>query len=313
MTETNENSRATPEIVRFSHEQEFLNYVHKIIRVIKWAFLSFFSGCEINTLWGLNPIPMRNAIVSIAIFFKRVSIFYRLAFIVVPLFVINSLIIPDMKFHSSVKNVKEFTIEELAAMPKAEIPLYLKIKDAQVLRSSLGLGDLINSTDSAVTQSMNVLSEVEAYQYVLSQRIKKGDTSIAYVAYPVYSTKAIAENPGKNASDLPALIVVKDSKYTRHHEENDNYFTDAKFSIEGQYTKDSYDVDVINELKNSGFLINDDVIILDKGKSAMGWGGLIFLTLLGSFFVIFSFLSLFPEGKLRGAFAEPPAVKEMVK
>jgi hypothetical protein len=256
---------------------------------------------------------MRNAVVAIAVFFKRVAILYRLGFIIIPLFVINSLIIPDMKFNWSVKNPKEFTIEELAALPRKDIPLYLKIKDAQVLKSSMGIGDFMQSTDSAVLQSMNTLAKVEAYQYVLSQRIKKGDTSIAYVAYPVYSTKAVEENPGKNASDLPALVIVKDSRYTEDHEKNNNYFTDAKFSIEGQYSSDTSDKEAVNELKNSGFLINDDVIILDKGKTAMSWSGLIVLTLLGSFFVIFSFLSFFPEEKLRGTLAEPPVVKEMVK
>jgi hypothetical protein len=256
---------------------------------------------------------MRNAIITIAVFFKRVSFLYRIAFIAIPIFVINSFIIPDMKFNWSVKNPKEFTIEELAAMPKGDIPLYLKIKEAQVLKSSVGFGDFFKSADSAVVKSMSAVAKVEAYQYVLSQRIKKGDTSIAYVTYPVYSTKAIEENPGKNASDLPALVVVKDSRYTEYHEKNNNYFTDAKFSIEGQYTKDNSDKDALAELKNSGFLINDDVIVLDKGKTAMAWPGLIFLTFLGCFFVIFSFLSFFPEEKLRGTLAEPPVVKEMVK
>jgi hypothetical protein len=255
---------------------------------------------------------MKNAIVNISVFFKRVSFLYRIAFIVVPLFVITSLIIPDMKFHWSVKNVKEFTIEELAAMPKAEIPLYLKIKEAQVLKSSITMGDFLKtSADSAVLQQMDALAKVELYQYVISQRIKKGDTSIAYVVYPVYSTKVIAENPGKNASDLEVKVVVKDSKYTKHHEENDDYFTDAKFSIEGKYDQDSNYGEEIRELKNSGFLINDGVIVLDKGQTAMGWPGLIFLTLLGVFVVIFTSLSFFPEEKLRSIFAEPPTVKQM--
>jgi hypothetical protein len=182
-----------------------------------------------------------------------------------------------------------------------------------VLKSSLGISDFIKTTDSAVLNSMNSLVKVEAYQYVLSQHVKKGDTSIAYVAYPVYSTTAIEENPGKSTSELQALVVVKDSKYTYYHEKNNNYFTDAKFSIEGQYDKESNNKEAISELKNSGFLINDDVIVLDKGKSAMGWSGLILLTVLGSCFVVFSFLSFFPENKLRNTFTEPPVVKEMVK
>ncbi|MBT1704305.1 hypothetical protein [Chryseosolibacter indicus] len=255
---------------------------------------------------------MKTAIVNIPLFFKRISVLYRLAFIVIPFFVINSLIIPDMKFNWSVKNVKEFTIEELTAMPKDEIPLYIKVKDAQVLKSSFGNSyqDSPNIPGSDATESFLGL---EAYQYVLSQRIKKGDTSISYVAYPVYSTQAIEENPGKNASDLPAFVVVKDSKYTKYHEENDNYFTDAKFSIEGQYEQAGMEAATIAELKNAGFLIKDNVIILDKGKSAMGWSGLIILTLIGLFIMTLSFLSFFPENKLRSIFEELPEVKEMVE
>ena len=254
---------------------------------------------------------MKKAFLSTALFFKRPSIIGRLILIIFPLFILSKLIVPDMLFHFSMSSPKEFSIEELSAMPKEDIPRYIKVKDAQVLRSSVGLSDFLKNSDSAVVESFSNSIKAEAYQYVLSQRIKKGDTSIAYVIYPVYSTKAIEENPGKNAGELIASVVVKDSKYTQHHEDNNNYFTDAKFTIEGQHDTDQTESAEIAELKNSGFLISDNVVVLDKGQTVMGWGGLTILGLLGVFFVTFSVLSFFPENTLRNFFEELPEIKEI--
>ena len=241
---------------------------------------------------------MKKIFLNILIFFKRISILGRLFLPVMSLILCLLIFIPDLKFNLEVKKPKKFTIEEIRKTPKELLPMYIildnsqliplkkEVSDSAIFDSIFGKGYLIDSKVLGL--------KAKSYDYIEEQRInKKGDTILSSILYPIYSKTEIQKNPNASASELNCYVVIRDINVNKDMLKGDKYFTESTFSINGQFQDGKINEEYSNLLKDGGYKIDKEAIILLKGSKPMSLFISFFLTtisLLTALFCIFSFL-----------------------
>lgn len=182
---------------------------------------------------------------------KRFGFIYRIIGIV-GCFVFFSSNIKDLMYTSTSNKTEAMSIEELVAMPKNEIPRYLKLKD-------LTLGD---------------------GNYVASQNEETGE--IVDASYPVYSLKQISDMDTLNPQ-LIAHVIIKDKDF-------DESSLQMIMDVDGMYDNESFG-EVKNILSTSGVQVSNDAVLIVKSKppsfkSSLIWSlvtGILGLLILLSF------------------------------
>lgn len=228
---------------------------------------------------------MKKILFNVSVFCKRPGIFSRLIILGIALFATFTIFIPDLKFNLEIKNPKTYTIEELQKTSKENLPRYIVVKDAQAMQASQSLG--VDSVDGSDIKLMS-------YNYVIQQRVKKGDTSLSYILYPVYSKAVIAKSADTDAASITSYVVMKDAHVTEKELEGDKYFSDSAFSINGKFDGDVIDEESHKILSESGYKVSKDAIILERGNTPMSLTSSIILTLVALLISALVILSLLP-------------------
>jgi hypothetical protein len=210
---------------------------------------------------------MKKNLANIAFFFKRLSFVYRLIGIFGAGYLIFGVAIPDIRFNMSSGKAKEMTLAQLLKTPAEEIPRYLKIKDAVVPSGS----------------------------YVEYRTGKSNSLSSIY--YPVFSINEAVNN---NETDIMSKLVIHDSHVTDSDlDSTGTYFSNPKFTIEGQYNGDLLDEENIRLFKESGLKVSAEAIVLNRGDTGMATSKASMLVGFGLLTMLIGVLSFIPEGTLR--------------
>ncbi|MDF7817868.1 hypothetical protein P1X15_09680 [Runella sp. MFBS21] len=238
---------------------------------------------------------MKNVLLKIILFCKRPGIINRLIFFGGALIALFSFFIPDVKFGLTMKNPPKLSIEQIKKTPIDDLPRYIIVTDSKVLQSERkfgleALGDsLVSTLSEDQKQSLGESLNISSYGYVTEQKIKKRDTTLSAIYYPVYS---IAEaKTTQTANALECYVVIKDTHVTPAELENDKYFTNATFSIQGRFDGTTIDSETLNLLEESGYHANKNAIILTKGNTPMSLVNAIVLSILAALIAIIVFLS----------------------
>jgi hypothetical protein len=244
---------------------------------------------------------MKQILFNIAVFFKKPNVINRLILLGGSILVLTLSAIPDLKFNLQMKNPKKLTIEEIQKTPKDLLPRYINLDNAQLMKVSTALAqsEIDSMFGGKVKISSDMLSlQQQSYNYVLEQRIKKGDTTLSSISYPIYSKTEIQKNPNASSSDLTCYVVIQDSKITQKMLEGDKYFTDSTFKISGQFDGTTISDENLKLLQESGYNISKEAIVLRKGSTPMSLTGSIIWTALASVFGLFCFLGFLPVSLL---------------
>ena len=160
----------------------------------------------------------------------------------------------DLMFLSSSKDAEPMTIEELKAIPKSEIPRYLKLKDLMLMSDS----------------------------YVATQDEDSG--RILDASYPVYSTQQLAEYDSLNPSALMTHVIIKDKDF---HEDSLSFF----MNVDGMYDNSSLG-EVRTILSQNGVNVSPDAILIVKEKAPAFSSSLMWtlLTGIGGLLIALSFI-----------------------
>jgi hypothetical protein len=243
---------------------------------------------------------MKQMLFNVVVFFQRLGIIKRLGLLIGALIFLFTIFIPDLKFNLQVKNPKKFPIEEIQASPKDNLPLYMVIDNAQVLKAGTAVSD--SDLDSLLGGKIKALKESPlklmsySYNYVRQEKTKRGVTSLVSITYPVYSKNQTQKS--QDAAQLPSFVVVKDAHITEKQLEGDAYFNDSTFVIKGQFSGSTIDQETLKLLKESGYNISPDAIILERGSTPMSLTMSLILTLLASLVSILGILALLPMNTL---------------
>lgn len=228
---------------------------------------------------------------KVVVFLKNAGIIGRIIVMGVAFILLTNVFVPDLIFNLEVKNPKRYTIEEIRTIAKEDLPRYIILDNAQPLYSSAMFET--SATDTIKENSLSL--PIESYSYILSQSVKKnGDTTISSIFYPVYSKKEIQENPNPSITNMTCYVVIEDVKITKKLLEDDSYFTNTGFSIEGQFDGSEIGEEKLSIFAESGYLISDNVILLKKGLTLLSLQSSIILTLVALLVLIlfvFSFMS----------------------
>jgi len=92
---------------------------------------------------------------------------------------------------------------------------------------------------------------------------------------------------------LTSFVVIKDSHITKRLLEGDKYFNDSAFSMNGKFSGLKIDKETLNLLKNSGYKVSDDAILLERGEKPIKLLGSIIFAVIASLISIVSILTLF--------------------
>lgn len=157
---------------------------------------------------------------------------------IVGCFVFFSSNIKDVMFLSSAKGVQPMTIEELVALPKNEIPRYLKLEDISI---NDGL-------------------------YVARQDEESG--KILSASYPVYSILQLLTQDSTSLMPLTAHVLIKDKNF------NEDSLT-VFMNVDGMYDDESFE-EARDILVANGVKVSDEAILIVKEKppvlkSSMIW------------------------------------------
>ena len=241
---------------------------------------------------------MKQTLFKIAVFFKRPNVINRLILLGGSLLLLFTMAIPDLKFNLEMKNPKKFSVEQIQTTAKEVLPRYIVLENAQLMKVGTAL------TDSAVNSLFNGKIKLSnesplklmnfGYNYVIQQRVKKGDTTLSSVTYPVYSKSEIQKTANASSSNLTAFVVIKDSHVTKEQLEGDKYFNDSTFSINGRFDGSTIDSELLKLLQENGYNVSKDAIILEKGNTPMTLASAIIFTLITSLFALFCFLGFLP-------------------
>jgi hypothetical protein len=239
---------------------------------------------------------MKQMLFNVVVFFKRLNILRRLVLLGGALILLFSIFIPDLKFNLAEKNPKKLTIEEIQASPKDKLPRYMIIDNAQVMKGGTEMSD--SDLDSLMGGKIKTLKGSPlklisySYNYVRQEKTKRGVTSLMSITYPVYSKNQTEKSP--KATDLTSSVIIKDTHVTEKQLEGDQYFNDSTFVIKGQFDGSTIDEATLKLLKESGYNISPDAIILERGSTPMSLTTSLILTLLASLVSIIGILSLLP-------------------
>lgn len=136
--------------------------------------------------------------------------------------------IKDVLFLSSTKGVEPITIEELTALPKNEIPRYLKLENISIKD---GL-------------------------YVATQNEETG--KVLNASYPVYSIQQLLSQDSTSLMPITAHVIVKDKNF---HEDSLMVF----MTIDGMYDDESFG-EARDILMANGVNVSSDAILIVKEK-----------------------------------------------
>lgn len=244
---------------------------------------------------------MKQFLFNVVSFFKRLGILRRiiaLGFVLVLLF---TMFIPDLTFNLAVKDPKKFTIEEIQAASKSDLPRYMIIDNAQVMRASnpISEADMDSLTGGKIKGLDTALQLMTlSYNYVRQEKTKRGVTSLMNITYPVYSKSQIEKSPNSTAAQLTSFVVIKDAHVTDAQLEDDKYFNDSTFTIKGKFDGSKIDAENLKLLRESGYNISEEAIVLEKGDTPMSLNSSLILTIIGTLLSIIGILSFFPDDSL---------------
>jgi len=158
----------------------------------------------------------------------------------------------DLLFLSSSKGVEPMTIEQLSALPKSEIPRYLRLENLTLMSDS----------------------------YVATEDEDSG--RIIDASYPVYSLDQLG---GVETNGIPpAHVIIKDKNFD---EESLNLLN----SVDGMYDNEGFG-EVKDILNANGLKISEDAILIVKEKPPAFQSTLLWtlLTGLGALLIGLSFI-----------------------
>lgn len=158
--------------------------------------------------------------------FKHFGFIYRVIGIV-GCFVFFSSNFKDLMYTSTANKAEAMSIEELVALPKNEIPRYLKLKDLTLADGS----------------------------YVATQNEDTG--AILDASYPVYSLKQISDLDTLNPQ-LMAHVIIKDKDF-------DENSLQMIMDVDGMYDNESFG-EVRNILTSSGVQVSENAVLIVKSK-----------------------------------------------
>ena len=170
-------------------------------------------------------------------------------------FVFFSQNIKDVMFLSSSNGAEPMTIEELSALPKDEIPRYLKLKNLLLLNDN----------------------------YVATQ--SEGSNTILDASYPVYSMTQLSSVDSVNIPFIEAQVIVKDKDFSA------DSLSFMISELNGMYDNESFG-EVKSILVQNGVKVSPNAILIVKEKppslsSSLLWS---FLTGLGGLLIALSFI-----------------------
>ena len=232
---------------------------------------------------------MKQTLFNIVVFLKRPNVINRLILLGGSVLILTLFFIPDLKFNLQMKNPPKMTIEEIKNSDKENLPRYINIEGGQLLEATSS----IDSTQNLTYQSFN---------YVEESRIKKGDTTLSAIYYPIYSIKEIKSNPTKTASEITSHVVIKETKVTKDELVDSKYFKQPTFKLNGRFSGISIDEESLNLLTESGYNISKDAIILEKGSIPISLTTSIIGTIILSIASVLLFLALMPMSLLHKIF-----------
>lgn len=232
---------------------------------------------------------MKQTLFNTVVFLKRPNVINRLILFGGSLLILFLFFIPDLKFNLQMKNPPKMTIEEIKNSNKENLPRYINIDGGQLLEATLS----IDSVQNLAYQSFN---------YVEESHIKKGDTTLSAIYYPIYSVKEIKENPKKTASEITSYVVIKESKITKGELVDNKYFKQPTFKLNGRFSGTSINEENLSLLNESGYNISKDAIILEKGSTPVSLTTSIIGTIILSIVSILMFLALMPMSLLHKMF-----------
>lgn len=242
---------------------------------------------------------MKKILFNVSVFLKRLGVITRIIGVVIAFVVAFTIAIPDLKFNLELKSPKSYTIEELQAAPKGSLPRYIVVKDAQAMQATQSLG-----IDSIQDTGIKYMS----YNYVMQQKVKRGDTTLSYILYPVYSKSVLAKNPQAEASSITSFVVMKDAHVSKKELEGDKYFSDSAFTINGRYDGDVIDEESHKILLESGYNVSKDAIVLERGGTPMSLTASIVTTVMALLIGALIILTFVPITVLQRTFGVDQAV-----
>jgi hypothetical protein len=239
---------------------------------------------------------MKKNLAKIAFLIKKLGFFYRLIGIFIAGYLVFGMAIPDIKFNLTSGKVIEMTLEQLMKTPVDNIPRYLKIKDAVV------------PSDSYVEfrkKKRNTLTGIYYPVYPSSDlEIDMNNFSDTNDILSNDSIRIFEDTLGnisllKNPDNLFSRLVIHDT----HVKDSDldstgTYFSNPKFTIEGQYNGDVLTEDVLRIFKESGLNVSSDALVLNRGNTGMDNGKASILVVFGLLIMLLGVISFIPETTL---------------
>ncbi|UTA67662.1 hypothetical protein [Emticicia sp. 21SJ11W-3] len=244
---------------------------------------------------------MKSFLFKTIVFLKKPSIIYRFLAIPVAFYAIFSIAIPDIQFNMASGKTVEMSFDQLIKTPKAELPRYLKIKDAvvpsgtYVYERSKKRGTLRGiyypvypeQKQSIKISGAKVDSLLKAANVKSSSLQNEADSSVSIPLMQDYSS-------------TEAKLVIHDT----HVQESDiddstgHYFDSPTFSIEGRNSGDAIPDDIKSLFTEDGIKISNDAILLKKGETVMKTSSAIILSVVALIIGVLGILTFFPTNVL---------------
>ncbi|MBO0934402.1 hypothetical protein [Fibrella aquatilis] len=246
---------------------------------------------------------MKSALLGIALFFKRPNIINRLILGGGAAMLAWLWFIPDLTYNLTLKNPPKMTIDQVVKTPTDQLPRYIVLTDAMMSRSeqssdALFAQSAIQALSPQAKEALRGKLKVLSYGYVMEQSVKKNDTTMSAIYYPVYPKTDSKENTIHSASGLTANIVIKDSKATEAQLKDDVYFKDSTFTFSGEFDGQLVTGELKRLLDESGYQVSNKAVVLQKGNTPIALGASIFLTVAALFVAFFVLLSFVPTNML---------------
>ncbi|RZK14275.1 MAG: RDD family protein [Flavobacterium sp.] len=226
-------------------------------------------------------------------FLKRISILYRIAGIVLAFVAIFSLALPDLQFNMASDKPIEMTLDELFKTPTADLPRYLRIKDAVVPSGSYIEQRKVKT---------NILQDIYYPVYPSSVKAKLNLTNLDSIqqalkkdslAFSVTNDMSIIQNTNK----IEARLVIHDTHVT-DKDLDSAYFSSSDFTIEGQYDGTTLPNNIKRLLTDENIKISDNALMLKRGEKGMSTSTAI-AVIIGAFLMgVLCILTLIPSNTL---------------
>ena len=240
---------------------------------------------------------MKTTLVKAAIFFKRPLFIYRLIGIFLAFFIVFSYAIPDIQFNLASGKAIEMTLDQLVKTSKADLPRYLKIKDAVVPSDSyieIADNNSFKEIYYPVYPKNHVNSDFDIAKLDSIKGLPKEDSA---------SFKIVSGPKGlsiiRNTNTLNAKLIIHHTHVPNSElDSTGHYFDSPNFSIEGRYDGTTLPEDIKTLFVENNVKINDDTILLKRGNKAMETSTAIFVILGGLIIALLCILSFVPTGIL---------------